>query len=252
LDGVDAVFLLWPFHDTEPAAGIVDAIGRQARRVVLLSSGAVLDKVAPDRQPHPVGRAHAVVEQSVERSGAAWTHLRPSTFAANTLWWADQIRRADTVRGAYGAVPMALVHEADIAAVAVRALTEDGHDGAAYALTGPDVLSVHGRRVHGRRAHGGSRVVRLPGAGPDEERQRAEVLGPRGVARYRVVVALQAVEQFAGMGSGRIDASHPGIQSADRPRHRPIPALGAPGCRKGVSASGNHAKVGCGSADTRT
>ncbi|MFG2396534.1 SDR family oxidoreductase [Streptomyces lydicus] len=141
LEGVDAVFLMWPFHGAEPAGAVVDAVARHARRVVLLSSGAVRDGLAPERQPHPVGRSHADVEQLVERSGLSWTRLRPSTFAANTLWWADQIRGGDVVRGAYGAAPMALLHEADIAAVAVRALTEDGHDRATHTLTGPEVLT---------------------------------------------------------------------------------------------------------------
>ncbi|MEU5611280.1 hypothetical protein AB0H03_21500 [Streptomyces sparsogenes] len=141
MKGADAVFLMWPFHDAGPAPAVVDALTWHTGRVVFLSSGAVQEGVAPERQPHPVGRSHARVEQLIERSGLVWTHLRPSTFAADTLWWADQIRAGDVVRGAYGAVAMALLHEADIAAVAVRALTEDGHHRAAYALTGPEVLT---------------------------------------------------------------------------------------------------------------
>ncbi|MFK4270484.1 NAD(P)H-binding protein [Streptomyces milbemycinicus] len=141
LKGADAVFLMWPFHSADPAPAVMDAIKWHTGRVVFLSSGAVQAGVAPERQAHPVGRSHARVEQLIERSGLVWTHLRPSTFAANTLWWADQIRAGDVVRGAYGAVPMALLHEADIAAVAVRALTEDGHGHAAYALSGPEVLT---------------------------------------------------------------------------------------------------------------
>ncbi|UNO38625.1 NAD(P)H-binding protein [Streptomyces sp. MST-110588] len=141
LDGVDTVFLMWPFHSAEPAAAVVDTLRRHARRVVFLSSGAVRDGVAPQRQPHPVGRSHAAVEQRIERSGLRWTRLRPSTFAANTLWWAGQVRGGDVVEGAYGGVPMALLHEADIAAVAVRALTGDGHAGQTYVLTGPEILT---------------------------------------------------------------------------------------------------------------
>ncbi|MFE0191554.1 NAD(P)H-binding protein [Streptomyces sp. NPDC058989] len=141
LEGVDAVFLMWPFHSAEPAAVVVDAVQRHARRVVLLSSGAVQSGLPWDRQPHPVGRSHRAVEQLIEGSALRWTHLRPSTFAANALWWADQIRTGDAVRGAYGAAAMAPLHEADIAAVAVRALTDDGHDAATYTLTGPDVLT---------------------------------------------------------------------------------------------------------------
>ncbi|MFJ9855587.1 NAD(P)H-binding protein [Streptomyces sp. NPDC101150] len=141
LEGVNAVFLMWPFHNADPAVTVVDVIKRHAHRVVFLSSGAVQAGLAPERQPHPVGRSHARVEQLIEESELCWTHLRPSTFAANTLWWADQIRAGDVVQGAYGAVPMALLHEADIAAVGVHALTEDGYDHATQVLTGPEVLT---------------------------------------------------------------------------------------------------------------
>ncbi|MGI5466206.1 NAD(P)H-binding protein [Streptomyces sp. CA-132043] len=139
--GADAVFLMWPFHSAEPADAVVDTIKCHARRVVFLSSGAVQDGLAAEQQHHPVGRSHARVERLIEESGLAWTRLRPSTFATNTLWWADQIRAGDVVQGAYGAVPMALLHEADIAAVAVRALVEAGHDRATYHLTGPEALT---------------------------------------------------------------------------------------------------------------
>ena len=52
-------------------------------------------------------------------------------FAANTLhWWAPQIRAGDVVRWPYGAVETAPIDERDIAAVAVRALTEASLTGA--------------------------------------------------------------------------------------------------------------------------
>ncbi|MBB5075630.1 NAD(P)H-binding protein [Nonomuraea endophytica] len=148
VDGVEAVFLMWPFHNAGPMAGILEVIKRHAcRRVVLLSSGAVQDGPAPERNTSPVGRSHAEVERLLAESGLPWTVLRPSTFAANALWWAGQIRAGDTVAGPYGAVAMAMLHEADIAAVAVHALTEDGHERACYRLTGPQVLTQAGQ-VH--------------------------------------------------------------------------------------------------------
>jgi uncharacterized protein YbjT (DUF2867 family) len=55
--------------------------------------------------------------------------------------WADQIRAGDTVRWPFGGAARALIDERDIAAVAVRALTEDGHAGARYVLSGPEVLT---------------------------------------------------------------------------------------------------------------
>ncbi|GAA3574101.1 NAD(P)H-binding protein [Nonomuraea rosea] len=138
LEGVESVFLIWPFHTADAAPAVVQAIRRHARRIVLLSSGAVRDQ--PDSS---VGRSHHDVEQCVEQSGLAWTMLWPSTFAANALWWAGQIRAGDVVRGAYGAVPMAMLHERDLAAVAARALTSGPlcHDGVRYVLTGPEVLT---------------------------------------------------------------------------------------------------------------
>ena len=81
-------------------------------------------------------------ERLIEASGLEWTFLRPGMFAANSrLWWAPQIRDGDVVRWPHLAVPTAPIDERDIAAVAVRALCEDGHAGAEYVLTGPQSLS---------------------------------------------------------------------------------------------------------------
>ena len=55
--------------------------------------------------------------------------------------WADQIRSGDVVRWPFGAAARSLIDERDIAAVAVRALTEDGHAGSRYLLSGPAVLT---------------------------------------------------------------------------------------------------------------
>jgi uncharacterized protein YbjT (DUF2867 family) len=137
LDGVDAVFL---FAVPGSGEGFV-AAAREAgvRRVVLLSSGAVDD--AAEAQEDPIAAYHAEIEHALRGSGLEWTFLRPDVFAANTLMWAGQTRSGDVVRGAYAAAAAAPVHEADIAAVAVAALTEDGHGGRTYELTGPESLT---------------------------------------------------------------------------------------------------------------
>jgi uncharacterized protein YbjT (DUF2867 family) len=59
---------------------------------------------------------------------------------SNTLMWADQVRDG-VVRWPYGGMARSLIDEADIAAVAVRALIEDGHTGKTYVLTGPEVIT---------------------------------------------------------------------------------------------------------------
>lgn len=68
--------------------------------------------------------------------------MRPGAFAYNTIrLWGETIRRESVVRSPYGDARIAPMHEADIAAVAVTALLDDGHAGAKYVLTGPESLS---------------------------------------------------------------------------------------------------------------
>ncbi len=139
LDGVDAVFLVWPFLPAEAAPPVVDAIARHARRIVYLSSMGVRDDLT--EQLDPINQFHADIERLIEKSWLDWAFLRSNTFATNALWWAPQIRAAGVVREPYGAAARPVIHERDIAAVAVRTLTGEGHDGRTYRLTGPQVLT---------------------------------------------------------------------------------------------------------------
>ncbi|MEJ3749143.1 NmrA family NAD(P)-binding protein [Actinomycetes bacterium KLBMP 9797] len=84
------------------------------------------------------------VEQAVADSGVAWTRLEPQEFMSNTLTWTESIRTEGAVREPYD-FPSAVVHEADIAAVAAAALLDDGHAGRAYNLTGPESLTTRER-----------------------------------------------------------------------------------------------------------
>ncbi|WP_308209043.1 zinc-binding dehydrogenase [Actinoallomurus purpureus] len=134
LAGVGVVFLVWPFATAEGVTAVLDVVAEHARRVVYLSSAAVREH---EQQ----------VEQLIEGSGLEWTFLRPHVFAANTLRWAGQIRVEGVVRAPYGAAAMSPLHERDIAAVAVHALTGHGHAGAIYELTGPESLT-QAEQVH--------------------------------------------------------------------------------------------------------
>jgi uncharacterized protein YbjT (DUF2867 family) len=134
--GADALFLLWPFISAELTAALAPKLAeiaaRHVGRVVYLSA-----QPAGDRP----GSSWALAEQAIEDAGVPWTFLRPTGFASNTLMWADQIRSDDLVRWPFGAAARALIDERDIAAVAVRVLTEDGHAGSRYVLSGPAVLT---------------------------------------------------------------------------------------------------------------
>jgi uncharacterized protein YbjT (DUF2867 family) len=140
LAGADSVFLVWPFTSPGQAAGqgskLVEVLARHVPRIVYLSAQAAAGR--PDS-------FWATIERLIEQSGAAWTFLRPTGFAANTLMWADQIRNTGVVRWPYGAAARSLIHERDIAAVGVAALTDDRQAGQKYVLTGPEAVTQAGQ-----------------------------------------------------------------------------------------------------------
>lgn len=144
LSGIDTVFLIWPFLATEGAPSVLATVARHARRIVYLSSSGVNEDT--ERQTDPINQLHADMERLIEKSGLDWTVLRSNTIASNTRGWAEQIRTTGVVRGP-DIAPTAVIHERDIADVAVRALTDHGHTGARHVLTGPQVLS-RAEQVH--------------------------------------------------------------------------------------------------------
>jgi uncharacterized protein YbjT (DUF2867 family) len=139
LDGVTAVFLVWPFLSARAASAVVEAIEDDASRIVYLSSMSVRDDV--DRQADPISAIHADIERLISTSRLEWTFLRPSGFATNTLVWASQIRSGSTVRWPYGDARRSLIDERDIAAVAACALVDGRHGGHKYLLSGPHALT---------------------------------------------------------------------------------------------------------------
>ncbi len=174
-DGIDTVFLVW----TAPPAAVAPAlerIAKHARRIVYLS--APLKTVHPHfQQPNPLRTMFEQIERLIETSGLQWTFLRPGMFAANALsWWAPQIRAGDVVRWPHLAAPTAPIDERDIAAVAVRALCEDGHAGAEYVLTGPQSLTQFEQVSAISRVIG--RSLRIEEISPDEARRELLTIGP--------------------------------------------------------------------------
>ena len=104
------------------------AVAGGTRRLVLLSG----------RGEEEAQRAEA----ELQASGADWTIVRCSWFSQN--FSEDHLREpvlAGEVALPVGDVPEPFVDADDIADVAVAALTEDGHAGELYELTGPRLLT---------------------------------------------------------------------------------------------------------------
>ncbi|MFD4370576.1 NAD(P)H-binding protein [Streptomyces sp. NPDC058486] len=139
LEGVDAVFLVWPFLSAEGASDVFDVIGKHARRVVYLSSAGVGNET--EEPGEAITMFHTELERLAEASGLEWTALRPTGFASNTLGWAEEVSTTGAVRAPLARLARPLIHEADIAAVAVKALTTDTLLNARPVLTGPELIT---------------------------------------------------------------------------------------------------------------
>jgi uncharacterized protein YbjT (DUF2867 family) len=176
LAGAESVFLFAApglgaeFFTAAKAAGV--------RHVVLLSSGAVEDGVA--EQDGPIAARHFDLEQLLRASGLRWTFLRPDSFATNILAWGYQTKHGDEVRGAYAQAAAPVIHEADIADAAVAALTTEGHDGKAYHLTGPELLThADQARIMGEVLDRPIRFVEIPA---EQARQQLGAHAPQPIA----------------------------------------------------------------------
>ncbi|WP_405614532.1 NAD(P)H-binding protein [Streptomyces sp. NBC_01508] len=88
------------------------------------------------------GGGDTPLEDAVKAGPLAWTVLMPVEFMANALEWAEGVRADDTVREPFVGRLSAMVHEGDIGAVAAVALSEDGHGGKSYLITGPEALTI--------------------------------------------------------------------------------------------------------------
>ncbi|WP_372671694.1 SDR family oxidoreductase [Amycolatopsis kentuckyensis] len=125
-EGVDAVYFVWPFYSSE---GIDKAVKPfKDKKIVYVSSAAAED-----------GGFWGEVETAIGKVTDDWTFLRITGLATNTLGWVTQAETGK-VRAPYGQAKRSLVHEKDVADMAVRAFTED-HAKQIYLVTGPEALS---------------------------------------------------------------------------------------------------------------
>ncbi|MFF5110288.1 NAD(P)H-binding protein [Streptosporangium sp. NPDC000509] len=130
LHDAEAVYLVAP-DDPTPIRDFVESATDVKRFVVL--SGRGMDLVGED-----FGQGMAAAERAVRDSGAEWTILRANNFNQNfdeDLWHAPL--RAGRLALPIGEVPEPFIDADDVAAVAVAALTGDGHAGLTYDLSGP-------------------------------------------------------------------------------------------------------------------
>lgn len=139
LGGCERLFLLGPNTPDQTALelAVVGAAAEVGVRHVVKQS--VMGAEADD---YSLAHVHRPVERALEQSRLAWTFVRPNSFMQNVMtFMAATIRAEGAFYSASGDARISHVDVRDIAEVAVAALTELGHEGKAYTLTGPEALS---------------------------------------------------------------------------------------------------------------
>lgn len=135
--GVDGVFYMQVEPRTDQAEKMVQAARTNGvRKIVLLSSMGTVVVPAPT-----IGAGIAARDQVFRSSGLDVTYLRASGLMSNALWWAASIRDQGTVVDPTDPGHIGIVDPYDVARVAALALTQDGHGGHGYLLTGPESLT---------------------------------------------------------------------------------------------------------------
>lgn len=183
LAGVQTVFLLTAPNSPTPRHDL--ALLNAARtagvtRVVKLSAIGTGEKFGD----HTIGAWHLKAEQAVRDSGMAWTLLRPSTFASNSLWWADAIKAGKPIPNPTGTGRQGIIDPGDVAAVAAECLLSPAHNRLTYTLTGPDLLSVPDQAACLARVLG--RTVKTTDQGLDDaaEQMRAAKMDESVVSTF--------------------------------------------------------------------
>ncbi|MGW7277751.1 SDR family oxidoreductase [Streptomyces sp. NPDC054844] len=194
-DGAETVFLAGA-HPSTVQDALTLARNASARKVVLLSShGPEYEEANP-----PATWFWLAIEKAVERSGIAWTHIRPSavmgsviegTYPATGSDWSATIRADGVIREALlnrGHYPF--IHEEDLAAVVFAALTSDDYNGTVVEAVGPP-LSTRSRA--GSIATALGRDIGTVDMTADESRANWRRLGwPDGA----IDVTLYALEEY--------------------------------------------------------
>ena len=195
---IERMFLLRPPQIADVDGVIVPALqsaaGAGVRHVVFLSiQGADKNRLVPHRK----------IEDRLRTSGMAWTFVRAAYFMQNlSTTHAPEVRELDEIWVPAGRTSRtAHVDARDVAAIAARALVEDGHEGKAYTPTGPAALTYD--EIAAMLTGELGRPIRYADPGPLAFWRRMRRRGmPRGMVG--VMLGIYSAARF-GMAAGLSD-----------------------------------------------
>lgn len=138
--GVERVFIIGkPTPDMEALErnAINAAIAAGARRIVYLSNFTARE--GSEQRPMHI---HGLHERLVASLDIDWTVLGPTRYMTNVPFVWPSVLNQGVLLETGGAGIMTFMDPDDVAAVAVKALTEDGHEGHTYRLTSEDAYTA--------------------------------------------------------------------------------------------------------------
>src|SRR5262249_48333768 len=119
-------------------SAFIDAAKKAGVRHVVKLSGLKASLTSP----FMFNRMHAEIERHLERSGVAWTHLRPSQFMTEYLREVPTITHQNALFLPLEDVKLAPVAIDDIAKAVSALLRTPGHEAKRYEMTGPEALTM--------------------------------------------------------------------------------------------------------------
>lgn len=140
LQGIEKAFLVMPndLHQVELECNFIDAAKRAGvHHLVKLSV------LHAGELPSAFQQWHRQIEQHLEASGMAWTHLRPNMLMQNMRWFAQSIAQQGVFYHSVRDTKISHVDARDVAAVATVCLSKPGHEYQTYDLTGAEAVSFN-------------------------------------------------------------------------------------------------------------
>ncbi|HKH57579.1 MAG TPA: SDR family oxidoreductase [Rubrobacter sp.] len=142
LEGVSTVFLATPIHPEQitQATNVIEAASASGNdpRIVRLSV-----HQASHQAPTKISRQHAEIEDTLAASGLTYTLLRPQSYMQNTLMAAPTVASEGKIYQPMKEGRLGMIDARDVGEAAAKVLTEDGHEGKTYTLTGPTTVSFY-------------------------------------------------------------------------------------------------------------
>src|SRR5258708_5141150 len=156
------------------------------------------------RLPFRFARMHGEIERRLEASGMAFTHLRAGEFMPSYFRQVPSIIARGALFLPMENAKIASIDIGDIADVAAVALTDSGHEGKIYPLTGPEALTM--AEVAEKLSAVAGKPIRYVNVAP-EDAKKAQLAA--GASAY---LADALAELFAERRKGKEASASPAVQ----------------------------------------